>query len=37
MGSPNNPLQSMPPANTTNIVESQHDNGCFRENAWAPV
>lgn len=37
IGSPKRPLHSMPLANTTNIVESQHDRGCFRENAWAPI
>lgn len=37
IGSPKRPLHSIPLANTTNIVESQHDRGCFRENAWAPI
>lgn len=36
IGSPSSPLTTMPPANITNIVDSQHDTGCFRENAWAP-
>lgn len=33
IGSPKRLLHSMPLANTTSIVESQHDRGCFRENA----
>lgn len=37
IGSPKRPLHSIPPAKTTNIVDSQHDRGCFRENACAPV
>lgn len=36
IGSPNNPLHSIPLAKQTNIVESQHDKGCLRENACAP-
>lgn len=36
IGSPNKPLQSIPPAKMTNIVDNQHDSGCFLEKAWAP-
>lgn len=36
IGSPNNPLHSIPLAKTTSIVDSQHDKGCLRENACAP-
>lgn len=37
IGSPNNPLHSIPLAKTTSIVDSQHDRGCLRENASAPL
>lgn len=37
IGSPRSPLHSIPPAYTTNIVDSQQDIGCFRENARAPT
>lgn len=36
MGSPSKPPATMPPANTTSIVLSQHDMGCLREKVWAP-
>lgn len=36
IGSPNNPLHSIPLAKTTNIVDSQHDRGCLRENVCTP-
>jgi len=36
IGSPNNPLHSILLAKTDNIVDSQHDKGCLRENACAP-
>lgn len=35
-GSPRRAALSTPPANTTNIVDSQHEMGCLRENARAP-
>lgn len=35
IGSPSNPLATMPPANITSIVDSQQASGCFLENAWA--
>lgn len=37
IGSANNALHTIPPANTTNIYDSQHANGCFRENVWEPA
>jgi len=37
MGSPRRALHRIPPANTTSMVESQHDIGCFREKACAPA
>lgn len=33
MGSPSNPLATMPPANITSIVDSQQASGCFLEKA----
>jgi len=36
-GSPSNIALSMPPAKTTNIVDSQQEMGCLRENANAPA
>lgn len=36
IGSPNNPLHTIPLAKTTNIVDNQHDRGCLRENVCAP-
>lgn len=36
-GSPSRAALSMPPAKTTNMVDNQHDMGCFREKASAPA
>lgn len=36
IGSPSNPLATIPPENIISIVDNQHASGCFLENPCAP-